>query len=270
MSKFRERTAAIVEQGEAERKSFEPKGAPARVYNYWLSHSDSPKAFAIRNGSRRENFCHWFWVVVFFAPMLSAGRFIDRNTWVLGIPIFGGALALVGVIIAEFGFLSFLMGVGVVLLVAAGLVGLFVAIDALSDKFPKAMTVLGLSLVGIAVAGVVGLLLWKFLTSTGLVGGSILALVLVVVAVVIWKFQSIASYIEGRAEISEQKAMERRLAARDEPVTVREPSRLDKFFKGFGEFVVMVAQFIRVKKWKTCPLIEVNAVPRDNEEDYVF
>lgn len=261
MSKFRERTAAIVEQGGSERKSFQPKGAPAKVYNYWLNNSEGSKAGKIRRGERRENFCHWFWVVVFFAPMLAVGNFIDRHAWVLGLPLLAMIGGLVWAIVSEYGWGDLFWGIGAVALLAGILVAAVYVIDVLGKKYPVAMEKVGIGAVIAAMVGVVGLVLFAFISSTGTVGASIVGVVAVIIGIVVWKFQSIASYIEGReehriAEAAKRPAVE---AVVREP---REPGKVALFFKGFGEFVVMVAQFVRVKKWKTCPLIEVNA-PKD-------
>ena len=37
----------------------------------------------------------------------------------------------------------------------------------------------------------------------------------------------------------------------------KEPGRLKKFFAGLGDFFVLAANVVRVKKWKICPLVEV-------------
>jgi len=267
MSNFRDRTRAIVAQGEQERKSFAPKGAPARLYNYWLDNSRSDKAAAIRSGRRRENFCHWFWTMLILAPALAFGRFIDRHAWLIAVPILVAVVALFWALIADFGIVSVLIGIGIAIAFIAALAGLIVGVEALHKRFPVAMGRIGVGLVIAAFASVVVLLAFAFISSTGTVGAVIVTALFLTVAGIVWKFQDIASYIEGREE---QKLRERIERKYEEPAVVaepREPGALSKFFKGAGEFIVMVAQFVRVKKWKTCPLIDVTPEQRGEVSD---
>lgn len=78
MSNLRDKAREIREQGEAERNNFEPSGAPLRLYNYWLKRSSTKDAEAIRDGRRKENFCHFWRVVVFWAPFMWFRRGVVR------------------------------------------------------------------------------------------------------------------------------------------------------------------------------------------------
>lgn len=262
MSNFRERTAEIVEQGKAERKSFAPKGAPMRVYNWWLANSDSVAASRISTGTRRENFCHWFWVVVLFAPALKVGKWLDRNAWVFAIPVVGIAITLVWALIDSFGIGSFLLGILGAVVIAAVLTGGILVIEALVERFPDAMAKIGIGIVCAVVGAVFLFLSYLLLFDAHIVVSVIYALLLVATPILIWKFQSIADYIEGREEIRIREAAARPVV--ETTTEPREPNAIERALKNIGEFIVMVAQFIRVKKWKTCPLIDV--LPEQRED----
>jgi len=63
MSELRERARAIKAAGEEARGEFTPTGAPLKVYSYWAKRS--------RHAPDRENFCHFWRVVMFWAPLMA-------------------------------------------------------------------------------------------------------------------------------------------------------------------------------------------------------
>jgi phage shock protein PspC (stress-responsive transcriptional regulator) len=62
MSNLRERAREIRDAGAEERGNFQPSGTPLKMYQFWARHSNNVPA--------RENFCHYWRVVAFWAPLM--------------------------------------------------------------------------------------------------------------------------------------------------------------------------------------------------------
>lgn len=96
MTDFKTKAEQVKAAGIAERGNFQPHGAPLRLYNYWLEHSKSKKAYAIRWLDRKENFCHFWRVVVIWAPLMALVRGFKRALPVLSaLLLAGGLVALI-------------------------------------------------------------------------------------------------------------------------------------------------------------------------------
>lgn len=107
---------------------------------------------------------------------------------------------------------------------------------------------------------------WKH---AALVAGFLL-LGALVAAVLIFLGIKAADWISGKRAIIKRRAEERfekwleeqPLPAHVEP---RKPGKISKFFKAFfrgiGDFLIFMAQVVRVNKWKVCPIVEI-----DNEK----
>ena len=65
VSRVRDKAQAILARGQEKRGTWTPKlgSAPLKRYMWWEEQTGYNKPI--------ENFCHYFWVVVFFAPLLS-------------------------------------------------------------------------------------------------------------------------------------------------------------------------------------------------------
>jgi hypothetical protein len=269
------------------------------MYNYWLDRSESVRAYRIKGGTERENFCHYWRVVLFWAPLYALVRGAERvftNPWVL----LTVGLAIVGFLVFSAVTWSavlygILLGLLAVYLLAGIFVGAIFGEDAAilpSERkwfklglvllFPTALPVfllvrgtgkmthqqrqdtvmwLTLSVVALILAGL-GYLVFQW------IGFWLFVLLGIIAAgaVALYFFgEAVADFIEGWRMKSKEKANAR---AREEirnivnnPPKRREPSRLGlmvgSFFRTLGDFVILLAQVIRVNKWKICPLVEI-------------
>lgn len=126
---LREKAKEVHEAGKAERGNFEPTGAPMRAYQFWLKNTKSKKGRAVRNGTQRENFCHFWRVVAIWAPLMGikvlARNLADNTAFQVTATVF-----LVGVILAAivFGVLTtevvplVLAAIAAIIYIIAGLV----------------------------------------------------------------------------------------------------------------------------------------------------
>jgi len=85
-----------------------------------------------------------------------------------------------------------------------------------------------------------------------------------VAAGMIWLGVLLSDYLSGKRKIAERQRYEARSAYYDEhgewpAPPKREPGRIANFFRGLGDFIILLAQVIRVNKWKICPLVEVDS-----------
>lgn len=79
MSKISAKTEQVYREGKMRRGQFVPKGAPKKIYQYWAKHADRVPPV--------ENFCHFWRVVVFWAPLmkirLTAVKMAEKpGTWI--------------------------------------------------------------------------------------------------------------------------------------------------------------------------------------------
>jgi hypothetical protein len=72
MSRLRDKVATLRRQGEERRGTYVPAvdGAPLRVYQWWHTKTNSD--------IERDNFCHYWRVVVFWAPLLGVRLTVTR------------------------------------------------------------------------------------------------------------------------------------------------------------------------------------------------
>lgn len=91
MSKLQEARKKRREKGEARRATFhpEPTGKPTQVYHWWASNGG--------NAPARENFCHYWRVIVFWAPLLWLSLWRERHARLLGIIL--GVMAVAGLVV---------------------------------------------------------------------------------------------------------------------------------------------------------------------------
>lgn len=74
MSDLRIRASEVKARGVAERGNFVPPDFIQTIYKYWLAHTNSDKGKKVRYGERKENFCHFWRVVAFWAPLMAVRR----------------------------------------------------------------------------------------------------------------------------------------------------------------------------------------------------
>jgi hypothetical protein len=129
---LRSKTKQVLEKGEAERRSVDPvEGTlPVKLYNYWASRtpSDVPE---------RENFCHYWRVILFWAPMYFLGeKFLNFVSTTYGTVIMFLSillsLALVFTTSSSITFAFLFIG-----LLLSGVVGIVSAMFLLDRKYSK-------------------------------------------------------------------------------------------------------------------------------------
>ena len=235
---LQDRTEAVLTKGKQERGQFtpEPNSVPTRLYNFWVNE------FHDGEYPRNENFCHFWRVVVIWAPI----------TWLLVKVVFpffeSRAMKVVGRVLAK-----------PFALVHRGYTSL--GTERSRKKFWDR--------VGYGVVGLMGLIAlcilgWIALQETGAFF-IVLGILVGVVAIVIGLFY-VGDLLTRERRAKKAAAQEARRQAwyRDEISDAeyfggpqKPPGRVKKFFAGLGDFFVLIANVVRVKKWKICPLVEV-------------
>lgn len=287
MSNYRTRAAEVKAAGEAARGDFEPTGVPLRMYQWWLANSPGKKARDIKDGSRRENFCHFWRVVVFWTPLLAmviavtglaeAGieKMEGRGAYVAGAVITVGAAIAVWLLSSEglwLDFLSFVgVGVGIILVAGAAVIG-----GAwLSERYSWFLPGLLIA----ALAAFAAFLMFIGFQSVGAVLFAYIAAAVIGLGVVGFSIFKVGERIQAKRELRKQKAREARRAALDawyngegpdpDEVPAREPRKpsaferkVVAFLSGLGDFFVLATQVVRVNKWKICPLVTVDSDAR--------
>ena len=267
MSNFRERAAEIKAAGEAQRDDWTPHGVPKQIYDFWLENSRSLDAARLRRGSRQENFCHFWRVVAIWAPLLVLGHKLDSVLDSKWLPPVGIAIVLVALLSVA----TALDGLGIMLLVMASIlaligiiVGFAFGMEWLMDHYPAGMKRVGKYSGIAALVGLAGLLIFGWLALTGYVGAIILFALACAGVVFYVNLDNISAWIQGRRELKRERMKD--LADEDVdyfmehgewPGMNKEPGRLSKFFSGVGDFLVLLAQVVRVNKWKICPIVNI-------------
>ena len=306
MTNFRDKARAVKAQGESVRGDYSPTGTPKRMYDYWLRHSISMKADAIRDGRRRENFCHYWRVVFLWSWLLFLGvKFVDFAQTKVGktTGIVLGAVAVLSLVSAPAGILPGLLvlylvvfGVGGIfagaltarqtkertrheytaqetLALRAGFVGgFFTAIPAWlfalavlhHGKKVEKVVIATLAAMGVFV---LGMIFWSAIVEIGLLATVLIALGALGAIVVA---AGIGLFLSWLVESRREKARQNRDAFINKyieehdgeyPPTAlfaKKPGLVKRFFSGVGDFIVLIAQVVRVNKWKICPTVEVD------------
>ena len=258
MSKFRERAREIRAKGVAERGNFTMRGVPLKIWNYWYSKTDKV--------IDRENFCHYWRVVFFWAPLyFLADKILDFLDTLAGKILV--TLAVIGLVVwgatASVDFMILLL----VMLGVTVFVTLIFGLAHLAEKnlSPKTRRRLGTTIAWIllaAVAAVLLLLLYLAWLDFGIIAFAWIFGVLAFVVALGFGMAYLADLLVGRRAVNIDRDHEELMAYVNEhghmpEAEPREPGRVSKFFSGIGDFVVLIAQVVRVKKWKICPMAEV-------------
>lgn len=272
MSDFRTKAREIKAAGEAERGNFAPSGVPLRIYNYWLTNSLSTHAREVREGSRKENFCHFWRVVVIWALALRVGlgiiKFVESKAGMY----FTIGLAIAGVIVALYSMeiiVPVLIVAGSIVAFAVLAAGVYYAIRRFwnSDWNDRAAAVAGWAGGFVCAAGIL-FVLTVLVIEEGWIALVILAGILVgSIAVGIGGFV-LSDYISGKRALAREKQMRAEEEAWNNylatggpmpgRVAPRQPGMVSKFFSGLADFLILAAQIVRVKKWKICPTVSID------------
>jgi hypothetical protein len=259
---LRKKKDEVVAQGVAERGDYapEPGSWMVRNYNFWAEHTYSKVP-------ARENFCHFWRVVCIWAPLTVvrlglekalSNKFVDFSLLALFVAI----IAVCGVTFAEFGtILLFILG-GIVVV---GLLGLGIwGISKLHKKYwnPYWDNITQKIVVGTLLTGVSAMII-TVLTLGEIANGW--WFIPLVVGIVVAALAIVAGFVFAIC-LFEDKLEDKRRAEREArqkaiydgtPLPTKEPSRVSKFFRGIGDFIILVFQIVRVKKWKICPWVEI-------------
>lgn len=86
MSDFRNKAREVYEQGVEERGNFTPTGTPLKIYQWWAKRSP--------NAPERENFCHFWRVVVIWAPLMWLVNKVEDLAGRRGVQVYSLLIAL--------------------------------------------------------------------------------------------------------------------------------------------------------------------------------
>ena len=291
MSIFRSKAEQVYAQGALERGEFTPTGAPKSVYQYWASHA--------KHVPKTENFCHFWRVVVFWAPLMrlrqAVGNLFEHNAaWYAVAAAIVGTLVVLGALVSP----GFLAPLAIVYVVA----GFVLATDKPFDEMKKtpglrkainitapvsypvhylvrvlrkvpedvfiygglgiALLLIGALLVGLIIEGAHQIGWWTL----AYVIGVPLAGLAVVVAVVIlsnlidkWKYNR-----KVKDDELFDKYIRGEISHEDYFGTSRrEPTRLGLWLKRktqpIRDFGALFWNIIRVNKWKICPIVKIDS-----------
>jgi MFS family permease len=265
MMNLREKAREIKAEGETTRGDYTPSGTPKKMYDYWLRHTKNPP-------EGRENFCHYGRVVLFWAPLMfvrnKVSDFVDSPAGFVTTV----AVAVLAVLALVFGPLvlipnawEFYVIFGAAALMVGALFGVVYLIKTkASDGVKKALGTIALAIGGLVVAalvvGLIGLLFYENGWAAFLIIGGVILSAIALVGLAAGAAALVeASKAKKRAE--RNKALEAYYDGKGpdpDAKVVREPGIVKKFLSGLGDLIVLTAQFIRVKKWKICPLVDID------------
>lgn len=300
---LRDKAREVKSAGESERGNFTPHGVPLRIYQWWLSQSKSKRARAIRAGRRRENFCHFWRVVLFWAPLRKVAQGFNKIAPYLAVLVLIAAVVVFvwGLIVSQSMLIFVLQALGMIAAIASFVVGLIggtaIALGEERQKradLPPLRYSVPFAIFGLPTA-IVAFIITKAIIFDGnnlslynkQIGFSALGLLALVVVLgigstagwfnmiwiilgfaalivlallVVFMISLLADYISGKRSLAKTQAAEARekFLIEHGHYPFVEPGRVAKFFSGAGDFIVLLAQVVRVNKWKICPLVEIN------------
>lgn len=286
-----EKTRATLERGKENRGDFTPKSGslPVKLYNYWLKNSGSKRAARISSGNQRENFCHYWRVVAFWAPLhalfngVIAPALDSKVTWAVVGVIVAALLALLfvtvnGALVILLQCLAIVVGIALAIGVIVGIS--YVVAEVVPRKFPNATKKVGDFVLNPKFGGaVVGLVLAAivYLTSRGhgVTGYVVWFCVGLVIALGGYVIVKLIDYLNGKAALKQDAWDALDWDTQDKVLdyihavnkTKRQPGKVAKFFSAIGNGIIdaveFVVQVVRVNKWKICPLVEI---PKETQD----
>lgn len=293
---LKEKAREVREAGAAERGNYSPKAdsVPLRLYNSWAAKRP-------RKVPTRENFCHYWRVVLIWAPLWAIWQPIEDF---LGTK--AGLLTLAGIVLAvlvtalSFGGSTAWIALAFTLLGAYAITGIIIGLasgfthgnyDSFEDNFgtkAKYYFILGVPFFWLS-RGIrararkvpedkwetIGDWTFKVFIALGslLIGGMVVLLaitetkgfllglaLIAAVALLITGLVFLADYLKAKHKKSVE-ARTKYVPTEEFGYTynrkVVEPSRVAKFFMAIGDFLNLLIQVVRVKKWKICPIVEI-------------
>jgi uncharacterized membrane protein len=298
---LREKANEVKAAGERARGNWTPQGKPLELYKRWVT----DRRARGKDAPTRENFCHYWRVVAIWYPLsVVRNKVVDIALHDATAPtlfIIAAIAVVVGIITGSILSREFLYMVLTVLAVLYFAIGAVVGAEASqhhakgkkferADKWflaifaPVALPVfaLGWALLKVSVntranvaLGIAGLVVLA-LVAWGLIGlwtaigfwtlailGTIALLVAALVVCVPW----VTNLIAHRREVAYEKSLNRPITrVHTVPSKRKKPSVVSRFFTALGDFIILLAQVVRVNKWKICPIVEVNVDEPVDEE----
>jgi len=240
------------------------------MYNYWLTNSWGSKAENIRKGYRKENFCHFWRVVAFWAPMVWLRDNVVLTRWFAVLTALVAVGLLVLAFIASDGFRNFMVILGAVTLILAAVAGIGYLVYRFWPRkwnrpIGRFFETVGPWVLAAWLLFLVGAFLYALWTDFGWWTIGIVAAFVVGVVLVTIAFVFVADFVNGKRALYKRRQEERKRRYLDGEITLdeyigrttRKPGRISKFFSGVGDFMVFIVQVVRTKKWKICPTVEI-------------
>ncbi len=299
MGKLKDKAREIRDEGAESRKNFTPEEdtAPLRMYQYWLDNS-------LVTPPKTENFCHYWRVVLIWGPLTwlrvaltsKTGAVLIVAAWLAGaaalivladshvvtaMTTLGAPYIAGGIILGVMWFtdeagplakrLSILFAPVVLLFLAVAY-----AVRAIFRSRPlkllskHADTVIPAFFIGIAALLLIFLVVATVIEEGWIalfIGIGMIGALIVAVGVVLFIIEYFAS---KRAKVKKARRAEFDRLPPEERIEIltksREPSRIRLFFQGVGDFIVLIAQAVRVNKWKICPIVIIPTSTRKQDK----
>lgn len=244
---LRSKARAIENQGKAARTDYTPQGKPLDVYKWWVDNGGDPR--------RPENFCHFWRVVVIWAPIeYILFKFIEATNTKTKIGLGTSLYATLAVILGVIFVWKITIDMIGIPIVAGIVVALFYGLTQIPfiDRHGEDIIIIIVGALAVFVIGAIfvsGLLSFGWWFLLGFVG--ILAGVGIFALISIAASWGVGLAVEHHREVKKNRVV-------DSPaIEPKGPGIAKRFFSGVGDFLVLLAQIVRVKKWKICPIVKI-------------
>lgn len=222
MSRIRRKSEAVLDRGRQDRDTWSPQlgSAPLRHYMWWRQQTGKYRA--------QENFCHFWRVVLIWAPLLRLrkanpfkGRSVDWKLVGIACCVLAAYALVVSLTWDAFSWWSLLIAPVVMLLWSGVIVGFSTLLDLLGGKLRSARA---------------NRRIHRRTTVR----------------------QEDTFEIVGAVASEDAKRPRKRLRDTRLYVALSRVARpVARFLSSCADYVVLLAQVIRVKKWKICPIVEI-------------
>lgn len=231
---FEDKKTAVLEKGKAERNRFnpDPESAHFKAYKYFLKNGGTQPV--------QENFCHYWRVVLIWAPLMALANAIERVFTTR--PMRAAGRVLWKMFSTPFLFVN----------------RVYTSIGTISSREKFWEYVLATSSCAmLALFLIIGVVAFINNAHDGLI---VLACLVAGVAILIG-FISGAVYIGEKRDARKRKNRDAYYEYYNEhgeyPAVEPKPSKIRRFFSGVLDFAVLLGNIVRVKKWKICPLVTI-------------